>query len=873
MTSPEGTTFHVIFSGKMVATRRGTRVGSPVKNKSDESAGATVPNSSRPTRRKIVMEENETQSELTGDSQPGEPKDNSAAPTIPASPPKRETRRSTRRLVDKKQPDSTHEADVSDSESCCSVASNVQATPRTRRRTVARNKPEVPSKDDESEVESCSSAVSATRTRRSLRKRVQTPAASKAPKTEDGDLSEAESWSSAISLTKVIDTRRITRSRRKTAVMPKEADPSEPESCSSNVSCPRGSVVRRSTRIRKPTEPITLSLEDSTDVPSSPVSKRLIDRIRKTESGPAEEVCDSDECKSGPSMSPWRSGRRQTRRDAVVGDSDSESVATDVSLRGRGTPCSSRTGSASSSRAVPVTRTRSKASVTSDLVEEEEKGEEHGPLPSQSESVGAPNADDTEEPMDSTMTEEMATDITLVLDPDEPVQGSSDTLEPQHMPETEAPLGAVSVPDNATLEERCATEKQTHGEKAMDEMAVTEDKEEAADVAMENNEPEFVKAKDDAVQCLGEKDAEEIVCEEDVANKIVTASVDQTSILVNDAEHPCSSSQVDLTATEQLSKKISHTGKERISLLDSSEDEEGSDEGLSADEEEGFSQEAVDGICEEEMMSPDEGQSSVNHSNGLFVIDTRPGLQPDEKYYVDAKQIEDVDEEEFVDEEEDDDDEDSEALFTPRRSLTQFSSTIDPGLKIKELGGLYITFDGSKSKHLSSGLKTQDKNKVDELLKKSVIDADFEKKDAAPPYKESKNAAKLKRKMEREKTTGDGWFNMKAPELTEELKNDLKVLKMRSALDPKRFYKKNDREGFPKYFQVGTVVDSPVDYYSSRIPKTQRKRTVVEELLADAEFRSNNKKKYQEIMTEKAAQAAGKMNKKKHKFHKKKLNK
>lgn len=43
---------------------------------------------------------------------------------------------------------------------------------------------------------------------------------------------------------------------------------------------------------------------------------------------------------------------------------------------------------------------------------------------------------------------------------------------------------------------------------------------------------------------------------------------------------------------------------------------------------------------------------------------------------------------------------------------------------------------------------------------------------------------------------------MKAPEITSELKNDLKVLKMRAALDPKHFYKKNDRDGLPKYFQV-----------------------------------------------------------------------
>lgn len=37
--------------------------------------------------------------------------------------------------------------------------------------------------------------------------------------------------------------------------------------------------------------------------------------------------------------------------------------------------------------------------------------------------------------------------------------------------------------------------------------------------------------------------------------------------------------------------------------------------------------------------------------------------------------------------------------------------------------------------------------------------------------------------------------------------------------------------------QVGTVVDSPADFYHSHIPKKQRKRTMVEELLADAEFR------------------------------------
>ncbi|XP_072281281.1 deoxynucleotidyltransferase terminal-interacting protein 2 [Pyxicephalus adspersus] len=276
--------------------------------------------------------------------------------------------------------------------------------------------------------------------------------------------------------------------------------------------------------------------------------------------------------------------------------------------------------------------------------------------------------------------------------------------------------------------------------------------------------------------------------------------------------------------------------------------------------------------------------------DGLFVIDTDPGLNSSKKYYLDndvddkASEKEpsekeelpepeedllepDEEEEDFIDEEVDDIDEEDELLNKPKRSL-ELSTSIDTGLNIKKLGGLYISFDAEKSKPGSSLLnkmKKESKQK-DELLKKSVITPDFEKKESAPPYRESLKQLKKKRKMEREKTTGKGWFDMKAPEMTEELKNDLKALKMRSAMDPKRFYKKNDREGFPKYFQVGTVVDSPLDFYNSRIPKKQRKRTIVEELLADAEFRSYNKKKYQEIIAEKAARAEGKKNRKKKKF-------
>lgn len=150
----------------------------------------------------------------------------------------------------------------------------------------------------------------------------------------------------------------------------------------------------------------------------------------------------------------------------------------------------------------------------------------------------------------------------------------------------------------------------------------------------------------------------------------------------------------------------------------------------------------------------------------------------------------------------------------------ELSSRIDPGLKVKELGGLYISFDGSKSKPVSSSLQKLKEKKIQDevnkrlifffpplflkvicgvewimnskamqgrwggarflysshwlwpfylgavecsdssvvfescglcwcpqVMKKSVIGPDFEKKDAVPPYSESKHALKLKRRV------------------------------------------------------------------------------------------------------------------------------
>ncbi|XP_068081689.1 deoxynucleotidyltransferase terminal-interacting protein 2 isoform X2 [Anabrus simplex] len=153
-------------------------------------------------------------------------------------------------------------------------------------------------------------------------------------------------------------------------------------------------------------------------------------------------------------------------------------------------------------------------------------------------------------------------------------------------------------------------------------------------------------------------------------------------------------------------------------------------------------------------------------------------------------------------------------------------------------------------------------SEVDRILEKSCIVPGFEKLDAVPPLEMSKKQLHRERQhaiplvhtfsdtAERERSKGPQWFNMQAPELTDELKRDLEVLQMRSALDPKHFYKKNDLKVLPKFFQVGRVEDDPVDFYASRIPRRERKKTLVDELMADADFKSYNKRRYKEIIEE-----------------------
>ncbi|XP_073993573.1 deoxynucleotidyltransferase terminal-interacting protein 2 [Rhodnius prolixus] len=152
----------------------------------------------------------------------------------------------------------------------------------------------------------------------------------------------------------------------------------------------------------------------------------------------------------------------------------------------------------------------------------------------------------------------------------------------------------------------------------------------------------------------------------------------------------------------------------------------------------------------------------------------------------------------------------------------------------------YVSFDSDQSalKHVVD---------IDDIMKMSNIPIGNEK------YRELPGFTKKNHKN-------------KEVELSEELLTNVKVLQMRSVYDKKRFYKKNDIKP-SKDIQIGRVVDSPADFYSSRLPKKSRKKTLVDELLNDAMFKKEIKKAYVKIVNEK------KTNPVKYKRWKKKMNK
>lgn len=162
----------------------------------------------------------------------------------------------------------------------------------------------------------------------------------------------------------------------------------------------------------------------------------------------------------------------------------------------------------------------------------------------------------------------------------------------------------------------------------------------------------------------------------------------------------------------------------------------------------------------------------------------------------------------------------------------------------------------SSEKRLGSPTSTStinklEQQKIDEIMKKDRL-ANTESQKVAPPVK-SKSKIQKEKREKKAATAGKEWHHLSKPVLTDELKQELKVLNMRQFIDPKKFYKKSSLEP-EEYFEVGTVVSHAKDYYTAPNRKVKGRKedlNFVEDLLHDREYKKYAKRKYKEILEKK----------------------
>uniref|UniRef100_A0A7S3UFG7 Fcf2 pre-rRNA processing C-terminal domain-containing protein n=1 Tax=Picocystis salinarum TaxID=88271 RepID=A0A7S3UFG7_9CHLO len=128
------------------------------------------------------------------------------------------------------------------------------------------------------------------------------------------------------------------------------------------------------------------------------------------------------------------------------------------------------------------------------------------------------------------------------------------------------------------------------------------------------------------------------------------------------------------------------------------------------------------------------------------------------------------------------------------------------------------------------------------LTEKEAFHADWEQRE--------RHAKQEQRQHGEPKQATQKWYSIPTKEITPEVKMDLKILKLRNALDPKRFYKTNDESKLPERFEFGTVVEPAAEFYSSRLTKANRKRTITEELLSDRDATRYTRKKFLKMQEE-----------------------
>lgn len=95
------------------------------------------------------------------------------------------------------------------------------------------------------------------------------------------------------------------------------------------------------------------------------------------------------------------------------------------------------------------------------------------------------------------------------------------------------------------------------------------------------------------------------------------------------------------------------------------------------------------------------------------------------------------------------------------------------------------------------------------------------------------------------------WHEIPVARMTPELQKDLRVIENRQHLDPKRFYKSSGtgrKKGeLPNRVHVGTVMVGAHEFYSSRLTRRERRRSVLDEVLSDERVMNYTKNKFKTL--------------------------
>ncbi|CUA75144.1 Deoxynucleotidyltransferase terminal-interacting protein 2 [Rhizoctonia solani] len=186
---------------------------------------------------------------------------------------------------------------------------------------------------------------------------------------------------------------------------------------------------------------------------------------------------------------------------------------------------------------------------------------------------------------------------------------------------------------------------------------------------------------------------------------------------------------------------------------------------------------------------------------------------------------------------------------------------LDPGLS-----GKAIYFD-CKAVSDSKTFELEEDSAVQSKAKSKYKGKEKQKGGALSEEEDNeKNLTKRERKEMKLMTAGPKWFDLPAPSDADRprLAQELEALRLRNALDPKRFYRK-DAEGSkretPKYFAIGKIVDTATPFrdadHSQNLTRAERKRTIVEELVEDAEARRYAKKKFADLQSVRGERGRG----------------